>query len=294
VAGFTYGASGLAVTFTDQSVDAFGTIGAWTWDFGDGGTSTLQNPVHAFPTAGTYLVTETVVDGTNAESSAAPKQVTVAPCGTLTSYLHDFKALGEVGGHPDFENSNSGLVTGIASATMTAGGVPAVSANFTAGKGGVTSAESFAQWFTDDPINYPIQQTLALTDNLLGSYTYSNGSYFPIDNEGFGNYQAYMDGLHNFHFTTMLHARFQYNGNETFSVLGDDDIWVYVNGHLAIDLGGVHGALAGSVTLDAAHALLFELTAGQTYKLDFFQAQRHTTISSLSLQTTIQCLSDGH
>ena len=53
VAHFTFGASGLAVTFTDQSVDDFGTLGAWTWDFGDGGTSTSQNAVRTYPAAGT-------------------------------------------------------------------------------------------------------------------------------------------------------------------------------------------------------------------------------------------------
>ena len=40
-ADFSYEANGLAVTFSDQLIDAGGTIGSWTWDLGDGGTSTL-------------------------------------------------------------------------------------------------------------------------------------------------------------------------------------------------------------------------------------------------------------
>src|SRR5437868_14051148 len=67
VAGFDYLAHGLAVTFTDQSVDAVGTINSWSWDFGDGSTSPLQNPVHTFSASGMYTVTETVVDSTNGE-----------------------------------------------------------------------------------------------------------------------------------------------------------------------------------------------------------------------------------
>jgi fibro-slime domain-containing protein len=295
VADFIYGATGLAVTFTDQSVDVDGMIGTWAWDFGDGTTSTLQNPAHTYSTSGTYVVTETVVDSGNGEYDVAAKSVTVAPCGTLTAYLHDFKAFNETGGHPDFESYNGGSAMGLVFPTMAPGGVPTLqSTNGNLGQPQVTSAASFAQWFTDDPVNIPIQQTLTLAEITPGVFKYANAAYFPIDGQGFGNYQPYMSGLHNFHFTTALHAAFQFNGGETFTFVGDDDVWVYINGHLAIDMGGVHGATTGSVTLDLPHQLAFALTPGQTYKLDLFQAQRHTVISNFSVQTTIQCLADGH
>lgn len=53
------------------------------------------------------------------------------------------------------------------------------------GYAGVQSASSFAQWFTDNPINYPIQQTLTLTESS-GTFAYSTNAYYPIDDEGFG------------------------------------------------------------------------------------------------------------
>ncbi len=58
-AGFSYTPNGLMITFTDTS--SGGT--AWYWDFGDGTTDTLQNPVHLFPGNGSYTVSLTVTDG---------------------------------------------------------------------------------------------------------------------------------------------------------------------------------------------------------------------------------------
>ncbi|MGA2934840.1 MAG: DUF2341 domain-containing protein, partial [Methanomicrobiales archaeon] len=47
------GKAPLTVTFTDQSTN---TPTSWSWDFGDGATSNLQNPVHTYTAAGTYTV----------------------------------------------------------------------------------------------------------------------------------------------------------------------------------------------------------------------------------------------
>jgi len=50
------------INFTDNSTDQDGTIVNWTWDFGDGNTSFLQNPMHQYDDNGTYDVTLTVTD----------------------------------------------------------------------------------------------------------------------------------------------------------------------------------------------------------------------------------------
>jgi len=68
-ADFTYLANGLTVNFTDVSTADGTTITGWLWDFGDGNTSTQQNPTHTYATDGFYTVTLTVSDGgTNSDS----------------------------------------------------------------------------------------------------------------------------------------------------------------------------------------------------------------------------------
>ncbi|WP_159581863.1 S8 family serine peptidase [Alteromonas sp. KUL106] len=59
---FTYDASGLSVTFTNNSNDVNDDIVSYSWDFGDGSTSTQENPTHIYAGTGAYDVTLTVTD----------------------------------------------------------------------------------------------------------------------------------------------------------------------------------------------------------------------------------------
>jgi len=75
-ADFTFTANHLVVNFTDASTDSDGTIVSWLWNFGDGNTSTAQNPGHTYAAGGTYTVTLTVTDNDSAVDSIS-KPVTV-------------------------------------------------------------------------------------------------------------------------------------------------------------------------------------------------------------------------
>ena len=82
--------SGLEVTFSLSAGDSNGSITAYDWDFGDGGSSTLPSPVHSYASAGTYLVRARVVDNNGARNSKwlyitiSPVGLTPTPTSTAT------------------------------------------------------------------------------------------------------------------------------------------------------------------------------------------------------------------
>ncbi len=97
-ANFSFTTNGLTANFTDTSTDSGGTIGSWSWTFGDGGTSTSQNPTHTYAAAGTYSVTETVTDSQDGKQSSKTEQVTVSSGGGGGSQLL---------GNPGFETGSA-------------------------------------------------------------------------------------------------------------------------------------------------------------------------------------------
>ena len=79
VASFTKSCTGLTCSFTSTSSDADGSITAYSWTFGDGGTSTLQNPSHTYGAGGTYTVTLTVTDNRGAKNSSSQSVTVTQP-----------------------------------------------------------------------------------------------------------------------------------------------------------------------------------------------------------------------
>jgi fibro-slime domain-containing protein len=198
---------------------------------------------------------------------------------TLNGTIRDFNA-----SHIDMEGTISGLQTGLVSSPLAVDKNPVYIGvgGGTVAAGGINSAASFNQWY-NDVAGVNMSKTYGITlDNTITAdpkvYTFVSNSFFPIDGDLFGN-----EGRsHNYHFTYELHTNFTYQGDETFSFTGDDDLWVYINNQLVIDLGGVHGAASGSVNLNS-----LGLTEGQTYDFDLFFAERHTSESNFRIDTSI-------
>jgi PKD repeat protein len=78
-AAFNYITTDLTADFADASTDGDGTVVSWSWDFGDGGNSTVQNPSHTYAAAGTYTVNLTATDDDGATDSASQSVTVTEP-----------------------------------------------------------------------------------------------------------------------------------------------------------------------------------------------------------------------
>jgi fibro-slime domain-containing protein len=195
-----------------------------------------------------------------------PQKVTVA--GTI----RDFHS-----SHPDFEKA-IGDDRGLVQMALGADGTPVFAPSGPTTT--VSGKTTFDQWFHDVPgTNMKGSVSLELDRKSMKplQYGFDAAEYFPIDGMLFGN-----EGFaHDYHFTIAFRTNVHYGGGETLVFKGDDDLFVFVDQKLALDLGGVHQAETGSVTLDA-----LSLEKGKDYGLDVFFCERHTVDSSLRIETT--------
>lgn len=198
----------------------------------------------------------------------------------LVTTLRDFSDA-----HPDFERPivGNGDDRGLVESELGPDDKPVYSNKFASTT--TSGRANFDQWYRDVPgVNQsaPLDLALAPSTEQPGFFVYRNTSFFPIDGQLLGN-----EGRsHNYHFTLEARTTFTYLGGEVFEFVGDDDMWVFINRRLAMDLGGLHSPQAASVNLDdRAESLGIE--RGGTYALHFFFAERKTVQSNFTIETTI-------
>jgi len=222
-------------------------------------------------------------------------------CSLVTAVVRDFKDKSDDNGmgDPDFDAFlGYGPTTGLVERALGSDLKPIFAGNCAEGPTVnapcpygqmLTTRAGFDQWYRYAPgVNLPFLVYLAFVPNG-GVYTFDSEGYFPLDKTGWGNNATGDDGKpHNFGFTTEVHLSFVYKGGETFTFVGDDDVWAFIDHTLAVDLGGIHTAATSSVSLDS-----LGLTKGSSYALDIFNAERHPTGSHFRVDTNLSFTSCG-
>ncbi len=195
---------------------------------------------------------------------------------TLPIVLRDFRST-----HPDFEAYSGDDLT-IVLPDIGPDGKP-VYARSDGGRSPTTTGKAeFDQWYNDVPgVNLTYRRQLALVPRDAG-LEFGSSNFFPLDDAGFGN-----DGFpRNFHFTTETRFWFIHKGVERMRFEGDDDVFIYVNGKLLVNLGGIHQVATGTVVLDAATSAMLGIEFGKLYEVALFHAERRTVGSSFRLTLT--------
>jgi fibro-slime domain-containing protein len=296
-------------------------------------------------TANSFVLPVIYRDFIGADTSGdglAAQRVTARAAASVTQDpdFNTFQGTGEPGAVQNQLGADGLPVFACASAATP--GCAAVLTNF-------TSAARFDQWYRDTAgVNLPVVSQLTLQSIGGGAFLFDsatdsvNGQFDPLLDQGFQDPALAENGVvleghefcivdkvpvpdaptgtdaagnkptpRNMSFTTETRFVFEYVGGERFEFSGDDDVWVFVNNRLIVDLGGLHEVSTGEFTLDdqglatvtragpvqpagstltslldtpvAPNPIDTQMVLGNVYEAVLFHAERHECGSNFKL-----------
>lgn len=191
--------------------------------------------------------------------------------------------------HPDFDHNacGTGILQGLLEETLDKDKKPVFNDNINPRKLWIESKETFAQWFrTIEGVNKEVRKTITFESiNNSSDYEfYLDDYFFPIDGEGFGDSLG-SGNTHNYNFTVeaTFYLLCKENTPIIFTCGSDDDLWLFVNNKLVVNLGGLHMIESVTETINPED---FNAKPGDYIEIKVFKAERCPTGSVMNIKVS--------